>query len=98
MQVENLVFNWKKTGENNRHDVLEVECCGHEAKIYRSCDGGHWCSMVDRMGVRMLENEKDAISLTEERIKDKIINRFKEATSDLSLFSSQGLVFVEKQV
>ena len=93
MNVENLNFNWHKTDANCDADLLQVECCGHKAKVYRAFDNQLWCSIIDGRGTRNLQSEKEAIELTEKEIKEKILCRMKKATDDINLFKAKGLVF-----
>lgn len=97
MIVENLKFEWVKTGTNCDADQLELKCLGHQAKIYRSHDNKLWCSIVDYRGERGLESEAAAKTLSEEIIRDKILARFKKANADLNLFNASGLNFTAEE-
>lgn len=94
--ISNLTFDWKKVGENADADKLEVNVCGHVGEVYRAFDNKLWTVRVDMDGKRPFESEAAAKQFVEEKIQDKLVERFKKATADLALFSELGIEFMHE--
>ncbi len=72
-------ISWDETGENNGKPIRTFKGYGHSARVVFGFDR-MWGAVVDNSGKLFSEEqEQEAISYAEKRIREKLIIRFEDA-------------------
>lgn len=87
MNVKPILFNWEQIGTHEGEPILNVNCFGHKAEIFKAFDNKLWRLKIDGRVFRGIESEKLAIEMAEATIRKKISERITHAKKELSLLT-----------
>lgn len=94
MNIKDIKVRWMVSWNkcDNTDGFISV-CCGYGSKVYRDAATKLWASRVSWVSIGGLESKESAIELSEQRIKQRITDRFKKAKSDLAMSEKEGVTF-----
>lgn len=92
-KIESFELDWIKTGENAGCDKLEANAFGYHVELYRSYEDMYWIVLIDNRGTSCLSSESDAKVIANQKIQQKLLERYQKAKSDLAAFEAANLDF-----